>query len=366
MDENSQPVPHAGRQASLGEMVKRRKLSSLLINKPANIFYLTGFRGSAGIAAFAPDQGVLWVDPRYTLQAREEAHGVDVIEVKASLLKAAARWLRKRKARRVGYDDAHFTCRELNSLQKAVAGRIKFEPASGIVEKLRLVKDTQEVAQIREACRVAVAAFEETIPQVKPGVRECDLAAEIEFRMRRLGAESPAFETIVASGPRGAFPHARASQKVLAKGELVIFDLGAILGGYASDMTRTLYLGRPSFRTRKLYRAVREAQQRAIQSLRKGVRCLEVDAAARHALERRGLEKYFTHSTGHGVGLEIHENPRLGKRGKSRMDSGCVVTVEPGIYLPGVGGIRLEDTILVGQSGPEVLTLSHTDNWFIE
>ncbi len=360
------PPSFAGRQAKLRAQLDEKNLALLVVTNPRNVFYLTGFRGSAGAAVFGPSDAILWVDPRYTLQAKDEAKNVDVVEEKGPLLKAVVKWLRKKKPGRVGFEDAHLTCSEFGALDRGGQKALRFEPASGIIETQRFVKDEYEVAQIRAACQVTTTAFEETLPYVKPGARESDLAAEIEYRMRRNGAEGPSFDTIVASGPRGAFPHARASNRVLRESELVIFDLGAILGGYAADMTRTLYIGRnPGRRIRSLYKAVLEAQQGAVESLRKGVKCGDVDAAARRILERWGLAKHFTHSTGHGVGLDIHEKPRLGRGDKTRLEVGCVVTAEPGVYIEGLGGIRLEDTVLVGSEGPEVLTTAPMDGWNI-
>ena len=207
--------------------------------------------------------------------------------------------------------------------------------------------------------------FEEIRGKIRPGVRESDLAAEIEYRMKKKGAEGAAFDTIVASGLRSAWPHAHPSAKLLKENDLVIIDLGAILGGYAADMTRTVYLGKPSARVRTLYNKVREAQECATQVARSGRLTGEVDAAARKVLERRKLERYFTHSTGHGVGLEIHEMPRVSRGDKARLRPGCVITVEPGVYLEGFGGVRIEDTVLVNEGEPEVLTRATKDAWFI-
>jgi Xaa-Pro aminopeptidase len=240
---------------------------------------------------------------------------------------------------------------------------VRFEPVEGLVEELRAIKDQEEIAQIREAGRVTVKVFEEVVRQARPGVSESDLAAEIDYRMRKHGAERAAFETIVASGTRGAFPHACASSKLLAENELVIFDLGAILRGYAADMARTIYLGQPNRRVRSFYNAVVEAQRRAVQAMRAGTRTGDVDAAARRVLAERGLAPYFTHSTGHGVGLEIHELPRLARGQKTRLKVGVVATAEPGIYMEGFGGIRIEDTVLVGSAGPEILTPAPKDHW---
>jgi Xaa-Pro aminopeptidase len=358
--------PFQSRQSRLRVLLAERNLPLLLVSNPRNIFYLTGFRGSAGVAAVGHAEGVLWVDPRYTLQARNEARNIKVIEERGSLIKAVCRWLLKKRFKRVGFDDAHVTYGEYLALEKEGRGRLCFEPAPEIVEELRYIKDETEIAQIRAACQVTVDSFAEVRPLIRPGARESDLAAEIEYRMRRKGAEGAAFDTIVASGPRGALPHARASAKILGKSELVIFDLGAILNGYAADMTRTVYLGaNPGRKIRSLYKAVLEAQQRAVESVRDGVEGGEVDAAARDALSRRGLATYFTHSTGHGVGLDIHEKPRLGRNNKTRLLTGCVVTAEPGVYIEGMGGIRLEDTVLVGPDGPQVLTAAPMDDWII-
>jgi Xaa-Pro aminopeptidase len=358
--------PYQDRQSKVRARLEQKNLPLLLVTNPRNIFYLTGFRGSSGVAALGSSEAVLWVDPRYTLQARSEARNVEVIEERGSLPKAIGRWLRKKRFKRVGFEDAQVTYNEYRVLENDSRGKIRFEPASGIVEGIRFVKDLGEIAQIRAACQVTVEAFAEVLPLIRPGVREADLAAEIEFRMRRKGAEGPAFDTIVASGDRGALPHARASGKLLGKSELVIFDLGAILNGYAADMTRTFYLGvQPGRRIKSLYKAVLEAQQRAVEGIRDGVEGGEVDAAARAVLSRRGLANYFTHSTGHGVGLDIHEKPRLGRNDKTRLQVGCVVTAEPGVYIEGLGGIRLEDTVLVGPNGPEVLTSAPMDGWII-
>lgn len=342
-----------------------RKLAFVVVSKPTNIFYLTGFRGSAGVAILGLSEALLWVDPRYTLQAREEASGVKVIEGRGALLNAPGGWLRQKRPARVGYEDSHLTCAEFRVLLRDAQSRYRLAPVGSLIEELRFVKDPEEIGHIREAGRLTAAAFQEVLPQVRPGARELDLAAEIDYRLRRLGAEGAAFETIVASGHRAALPHARPSAKLLKKNEFVILDLGGILSGYAADMTRTLYLGKPSRGARRLYNAVLEAQQRAVEALREGSRSADVDAAARRVLRRRGLAKYFTHSTGHGVGLEIHEKPRLGRGEKTRLEVGCVVTAEPGIYLRGFGGIRVEDTVLVGAEGPEILTPAPKDRWFV-
>jgi Xaa-Pro aminopeptidase len=353
------------RQEKLSVLLHSRGLDSLVVTSLANIFYLTGFRGSAGVAVAGSSGMSLWVDPRYTVQARAEAAGAEVHEVRAGLLEAAGRWLRKHGPRRIGYDESNLSCRGYENLRRAGGKRPSWSPAAGLVERLRAVKDSCETERIRQACRLTAEVFEEVVPEVRPGIKELDLAAELDYRMKRKGGEGPAFETIVASGRRAALPHARPTAKLLEKGDLVIFDLGVILHGYAADMTRTVYLGCAPARVRKLYQSVREAQERGIATLRPGAPAGSVDQAVRTLLKRRGLDRYFTHSTGHGVGIEIHEAPRLGRGEKARLSAGAVVTVEPGIYLEGAGGIRIEDTVLVGAGGAEILTPVSKGRWIL-
>jgi Xaa-Pro aminopeptidase len=219
-----------------------------------------------------------------------------------------------------------------------------------------MVKSPGEIARIRAAVKTTSEAFEQAVRRFRVGMTEQDLAAELEYRMRRLGAERPAFETIVAGGERSALPHARPTGEALRAGSLVVVDMGALRDGYASDMTRMLFLGRPGAKVNKLYRAVLDAQLAAIAAVRAGVPAAHVDRAARNVLRAQDLDRAFVHSTGHGLGLEIHEPPRIGKKEKSRLRAGMVITIEPGVYLSGFGGIRIEDTVVVTENGCEVLT----------
>jgi Xaa-Pro aminopeptidase len=354
------------RQQSLRAQLAARKISTFLVTNPANIFYLSGFRGSAGIAVFTASDATLLVDPRYTLQARDQAVDMEVLEIKTGLLRAAGRRLRKAGRKRVGFEDTHLTWAEFQTVRREAHSSPSWQPIGGLVEELRAVKDVTEIDRIRRAGQLTTEAFQEVVSRLRPGVKECELAAEIEYRMRLRGADGAAFETIVASGPRGALPHARPSDKTLRAGELVIFDLGAVYSGYAADMTRTMHLGTPERRVRSYYESVLDAQCHAVGRLQPGVRAGEVDADARKQLAKRNLDTLFTHSTGHGVGIEIHERPRVGKNEKTRIAAGSVVTVEPGIYIEGLGGIRIEDTVLVSESGPEVLTPASKDRWWTE
>jgi Xaa-Pro aminopeptidase len=225
-----------------------------------------------------------------------------------------------------------------------------------MVENLRAVKDVEEITRVRDAARLGSDVMEEAIALIRPGVSELEIAAEIGYRMRRKGASGESFEAIVAAGPRSALPHARPTARRIGKNELVVLDLGAILRRYCSDLTRTVHVGKASARTHKWYQAVLDAQQAAICALKAGVTCGAVDAAARNLLQRQGLGRYFVHSTGHGIGLEIHEGPRIARDQKTRLEAGNVVTIEPGVYVEGAGGIRIEDDALVTPRGAEILT----------
>jgi Xaa-Pro aminopeptidase len=248
------------------------------------------------------------------------------------------------------------TVADWKALRKAAGPKWRGLEAGGIVEHLRTRKDAGELAVMRKAAVLAGEVFESVLKLVRPGVRESEIGAEIEYQMRKRGASGPSFETIVASGPRAALPHARPTGKRLRKNELVVLDLGVILGHYCSDMTRTVHLGRASERVRGWYRAVQEAQGAGVAAANAGVPCGEVDAAAREVLKKHGLEAYFVHSTGHGLGLEVHEEPRVARDQEIRLEPGNVITIEPGVYVEGVGGIRIEDDVAVGVKGNEVLT----------
>jgi Xaa-Pro aminopeptidase len=244
----------------------------------------------------------------------------------------------------------------LKALRRTSGSRLTWISTAGHVEGLRGRKERPEIAQMRLAAILAGEVLEHAVKLLKPGVRELEIAAEAEYQMRMRGASGPAFESIVAFGERTAYPHARATGKRLRKNELVVLDLGAILAHYCSDITRTVFVGRASARIRAWYKAVQTAQSAAIGAVRVGAACGEVDAAARQVLARQGLDRYFVHSTGHGLGLEVHEDPRIAKGQKRVLQPGNVITIEPGIYVPGVGGIRIEDDVAVHAERTEVLT----------
>jgi Xaa-Pro aminopeptidase len=239
---------------------------------------------------------------------------------------------------------------------KSLPRGVKLKPIGPVVDRLRMVKSDDEIARIRRSVLTNSEAFEKATRSIRPGARESAIAAELEYQMRRLGAEKAAFETIVAIGSRSALPHAQPTARKLANDELLLIDMGACQDGYMSDMTRVLFLGKPGRRVRAMYNAVLKAQLAAIDAVRPGVTAAHVDGAARRVLTTEGLGKEFVHSTGHGLGLEIHEGPRLGRRDKTKLEPGMVITIEPGAYIRDFGGIRIEDTVLVTNNGCEVLT----------
>lgn len=340
----------------LRRQLRNLGLDALVVSHLPNILYLTNFHGSNGLLLVTPRQALLFTDGRYRTQARHEVRAAQTIVATDSVLAAAGEWLSSERLKPIGFEATRLGFAAYNHLRRACPTPARLVPTTNVVESLRAVKDAGEIAVIGRAARLGSRVFTEVLSLVRPGVRELDLAAEIEYRMKRRGATAPAFETIVASGLRAAWPHARASRKRLGKNELVVFDLGVILADYCSDMSRTVYLGKPSARIRRVYAAVREAQQRACETLRPGTAGREVDAAARRVLEAHGLDSYFVHGTGHGLGLEIHEEPRLGKGVSMRLAPGHVVTLEPGVYIPGWGGIRIEDVVVVRHGGAERLT----------
>jgi Xaa-Pro aminopeptidase len=351
------------RLESLRHAVESSRAAALLVTHLPNVFYLCGFTGSNAALLVLPNQTHLFTDSRYTVQARQEAPTARIHIGRQAPTVQAARFILRSKARgrfRLGFDPVHLSYAEWTRLKTTLGQSIGWKPLAGLVEGLREIKSPEELEVMRQAAKLGSKVMEEVIALVKPGVSELELAAEVDCRMRRKGASGPSFDTIIASGPRSALPHARPTEKCLQKNELVVLDLGAILRHYCSDLTRTVYVGQAPSRVRCWYKAVLEAKQAALQALRAGQTAGQVDRAARRVLERSGLGRFFTHSTGHGLGIEVHEGPRLGRGQNQEIRVGNVVTLEPGVYVEGVGGIRIEDDVAVHTSGPEVLTTPPT------
>ena len=345
----------AARRAAVASGLAGRKLDALLISFGPNLRYLSGFTGSNGNLLLAEGRTILFTDPRYAIQARQEA-ACQVKIARGPLLDDVVAGIARLGLKRIGYEPARMTCDTFELLGSRLPMRSSLTPVKGWIEDLRMVKSPAEIARIRRSVETNSRAFEQVAARVRPGMKEQDVAAELEYRMRRLGAEKPSFETIVAAGVRSALPHAQPTAAPLRTGDLVVVDMGALQDGYCSDMTRMLFLGSPSGKVKRAYRAVLEAQLAGIDAVRPGVPAASVDRAARRVLKGYGLEQAFVHSTGHGLGLEIHEPPRLGKRERTRLQEGMAITIEPGVYLENFGGIRLEDTVVVTGTGCEILT----------
>ncbi len=347
--------PFDQRRQAVASGLAERKLDGLLVGFSPNLRYLTGFTGSNGSLLVLGGKSILFTDPRYQIQAAQEV-ACRVKIAKGPLLLEVAAAIAKFGLKRIGYEPARMTCDSYESLKSRIPMKASLEPVKGWIEELRMVKSPAEIERIRRSVETNSRAFEQAVARIRPGMTERDLAAELEYRMRRLGAEKPAFETIVAAGVRSALPHAQPTAAPLQSGGLVLVDMGAQQDGYCSDMTRMLFLGVPTAKVKRVYRAVLEAQLAAIATVRAGASTAAVDRSARKVLKAYGLDRAFVHSTGHGLGLEIHEPPRLGKRDKGRLQAGMAITIEPGVYLEGFGGIRIEDTVVVTEKGCEILT----------
>ncbi len=342
------------RRERLWPALREARVHAFVVTAAPNVRYLSGFTGSNGALLLTPERSLLFTDPRYQIQASQESD-CEVKIGKGPLLKELSTWIKRLRlspvafeSNRIGFDDH----RQLKDLVK----QVRLKPVAGVIESLRISKSQNEIVAIENAVKRNSAALEQALRRFKPHMTELDLTAEIEYRMRRLGADGPAFETIVASGPRTALPHARPTASPIRPDELLLIDMGANVAGYASDMTRTYAVGKLDAKRKRMYRAVLEAQLHAVDTVKPGVTCASVDRAARDVLQRFGMEKLFIHSTGHGLGLEIHERPRLGRKERTRLEAGMVITIEPGVYEEGFGGIRIEDTVAVTQDGCRILT----------
>jgi Xaa-Pro aminopeptidase len=352
-------MDYQGRQRKLKSVLERRRLDALLVKHLPNICYLCGFTGSAGTLLVTESKTLFFTDGRYKQQARMEADASVVISRKSPLL-AAGEWLkatgRKLGLGTVGFEGQYLTVAEFRQLRATVPSGVRLREAPALVEEFRAIKDTAELDRLRAAVKLGSSLFAVVLKTIRPGREEIEVAAELEYAARNAGAEGMSFETIIASGPRSALPHGRASAAKIPVQGFVVCDFGIILAGYCSDMTRTVHIGKPSRKARDMYQAVRQAQQAAVDKVSPGRKVSEVDRAARQVIAKSGLGEYFTHSTGHGAGLEIHEAPRIAAGQTSRLRAGMVVTVEPGVYIPDQGGVRIEDMVVVTDRGCEVLT----------
>jgi len=353
-------MDYSGRQQRLREALRSSRLDSLLVTHLPNIRYLCGFTGSAGTLLITPASSIFFTDGRYTDQAREQVQGARIV-IKRKLPLAAvaqqfARRQRESRSIRLGIEGQHMSVEARGALSALLPRHVRLREAPPLVERARMIKDAEEIALIGEAVGVGAGLYHHALAAIGPGIREVEVAAKMEYAARTSGAEGMSFETIIASGPRSALPHGRASSTPIEPGGFVVCDFGVILHGYCSDRTRTVYVGAATAEARRVYDAVLESQLAAIDAVGPGVAVGKVDRAARRVLEKKGLARYFTHSTGHGVGLEIHEAPRLAQGQQEILRPGMVVTIEPGVYLPGKWGVRIEDMVVVTERGCEVLS----------
>ena len=363
--ERRAPATARERRAAVRERTAAADLNALIVLDLHDIRYLTGFTGSAGVLIVLADgSDVFFTDFRYQTQVAAEVDpAIDVRIENEGLLKASCEFLAGLGVSRVGFEREQLTYRAWAEWSEREAPALV--PVEEWIEELRMVKSAPEIAAIRKACDIADETFARILEELRPGVTERELAARLDLELSARGAEGPSFETIVAFGERAALPHARPGRRALRRADVILFDFGAVADGYVSDITRTVAYGEPAAEMREAYGIVLEAQAAAIGGIRAGMTGPEADRLAREVIEAAGHGPRFGHSLGHGIGLEVHEAPRLGRRSEDRLESGMTVTIEPGVYLEGIGGVRIEDDALVTDDGVELLTSAPKDELIV-
>lgn len=342
--------------AELRRIMTELDLDAILITNPYNRRYITNFTGSAGVALITNTESFFITDFRYIEQATEQATEFKIIKHNGTIEDEITSLTKKTNIKRLGFEEQSITYAQYVLYEEKFS--VHLIPVRDIVETIRATKTEEEITILKKAAKIADDAFVHIQNYIKPGVKEIDIANELEFFMRRQGAISSSFDIIVASGPRSALPHGVASDKVIENGELVTLDYGALYKGYCSDITRTVAVGEISEKLMTIYHVVLEAQKRGVKGIRPNMTGKEADALTRDYIEAEGYGEYFGHSTGHGIGLEVHEGPGLSPRSDIVLQKNMVVTVEPGIYLPEIGGCRIEDDIVITESGNERLTFA--------
>lgn len=344
------------RLTRLRSMLQQEGIDGLLLTNSYNRTYMTGFTGTAGVVLISAARALFITDFRYVEQAQKQAAGYEIIQHTGPITEEVAKRAKELGIKKLGFEQDTLTYSEYRMYgDKAEAELV---PVSGLVEKLRLIKTDAEIKILKEAAQIADAAFTHILSFIRPGVSELAVSNELEFFVRKQGAASSSFDIIVASGHRSALPHGVASEKLIETGEFVTLDFGAYYKGYCSDITRTIAVGEPSQDLKEIYDVVLEAQLRGLRGIRAGITGKEADALTRDYITEKGYGQYFGHSTGHGIGLEIHEGPGLSFRSDTVLEPGMAVTVEPGIYIAGLGGVRIEDDVIVTKEGNEILTHS--------
>lgn len=344
------------------QIMQNEKLDGFLITSRQNTFYFTNFTGSTSKCLVTKDSAYLIVDFRYTIQAKEQVFpNIEVIEYEKSVNDTLNTLCLNDKISALGIEGDDVTFSAYRNLQDGLTEVKSFHDLQKKLNDVRIFKDAGEVEKIQKAVDIADMVFEHILPFMKPGVKECDIAAEMEYKMKKLGAKGASFDIIVASGARSALPHGVAGMRELKNGDAVVMDFGAVYEGYCSDITRTVFIGKPSEELLNIYNIVLKAQVEAINKAAAGMTGKELDNIARSIIYGAGYEKCFGHGLGHGVGVEIHERPTVSPKGEETLESGMVFTIEPGIYIEGVGGVRIEDMVLLTDEGLKVLTKSTKD-----
>jgi Xaa-Pro aminopeptidase len=348
----------AARRHRLLQKIRKTEADALLVTSETNVTYLTGFSGDSSYLLLSNSDAILISDSRYTIQIQEECPGLDTFirKTEQKIIEAVEQVTKQLRLKKLGFESGSMTYQQWKQYSETIK-HLQLVPVDGLVETLREVKDAEEIKEIRVAIDQAQRGFELLRSSLRPEMTERESAHDLEHAMRRFGAEKAGFDPIVAVGARAALPHARPGSDRISDAGFVLIDWGAnSFGGYKSDLTRILVTGNIFPKLRKIYRVVLNAQQRAIEAIRPGVLCKDVDSVARNIITKAGYGKNFGHGLGHGIGLDIHEGPRLSPTSDNKLKAGMVVTVEPGIYLPGKGGVRIEDDVLVTRTGHEVLT----------
>lgn len=345
------------RLEKLRRILDEHQVEGMLVTSGSNRRYISGFTGSAGYVLVTQKEAIFITDFRYIEQAKKQAPLFDIVQHQGPIIETVKEQLTKTGIKRVGFEQDHVTYALFKQFENAFANT-ELVPLSQMIETIRLVKDQDEIALVKKAVEIADQSFSYILNVIKPGMKERELALLLEFKMRELGATGASFDTIVASGARGALPHGIASDKVIEKGDLVTIDFGAIYQGYVSDMTRTVMVGQPNEKQKEIYDIVLEAQLNGANHVKAGMSGKEADDLTRDIINKYGYGQYYGHGTGHGIGLDVHEDPRLSPTGNIILQPGMLVTVEPGIYIPDFGGVRIEDDVLILESGREILTQS--------
>ncbi|WP_312520691.1 Xaa-Pro peptidase family protein [Anaerospora sp.] len=339
----------------LRELCTNKGLEGFIVTKPENRLYFSGFCGSSGLLLVTGNDAKLLTDFRYVTQAQSQAPDFEIVRHGVAILKTLGQTASNLEVKKLGFEMDYVTWADYQAMERELSG-IELIPCR--VDELRMMKDEAEITALKRAVFIADQAFSHILKYIRPGMTEREVALELEYTMRRLGAEKSAFDIIVASGVRSSLPHGIASEKIIANGDFVTMDFGAVYNGYHSDITRTIIMGQASDKQRQIYEIVLQAQLAGVAAVQPGRTGKQIDEVSRSIITNAGYGNYFGHGLGHGVGLNIHEEPRLSPGGDTMLEAAMTVTVEPGIYIPEWGGVRIEDTVVVVSAGCEVLTAS--------